>query len=231
MGIKLYDLAGAEPERRFSPYCWRIKFALAHKGLAVETVPWRFTDKDAIAFSGQERVPVLIDGGRVLFDSWTIATYLEETYPERPSLFGSAAAVPVTRFINAFSDTVVSGGLVRLIVTDVHAHLHEKDRAYFRESREKRFGMKLEAITADRDTRVRAFRESLEPLRVVLKSQPWLGGNAPRYADYIIMGHLMWARCISPFRLLSPADPVAEWRARMMGLFGGMAADAPGYAV
>ena len=55
----LYDLAGAEDDRRFSPYCWRSKMALAHKGLEVKTVPWRFTDKEAIRFSGQGRVPVL----------------------------------------------------------------------------------------------------------------------------------------------------------------------------
>ena len=58
MGLQLYDLAGAEPERRFSPYCWRIKLALMHKGLPFDTIPWRFTDKDVIAFSGQGRVPV-----------------------------------------------------------------------------------------------------------------------------------------------------------------------------
>ena len=56
MAIKLYDLAGAETDRRFSPYCWRARMALAHKGLEVETIPWRFTEKDAIAFSGQGRV-------------------------------------------------------------------------------------------------------------------------------------------------------------------------------
>src|SRR5436190_7008774 len=33
--ITLYDLAGAEAERRFSPFCWRTKMALAHKGLEV----------------------------------------------------------------------------------------------------------------------------------------------------------------------------------------------------
>src|SRR6266446_7829836 len=60
MAIKLYDLAGAETDRRFSPYCWRARMALAHKGLEVETIPWRFAEKDAIAFSGQGRVPVLI---------------------------------------------------------------------------------------------------------------------------------------------------------------------------
>ena len=39
MTIRLYDLAGAEAERRFSPFCWRARMALAHKGLDVETVP------------------------------------------------------------------------------------------------------------------------------------------------------------------------------------------------
>jgi hypothetical protein len=75
MSLQLYDLAGAEPERRFSPYCWRVKLALARKGLAVETIPWRFTDKGVIAFSGQGRVPVLVDGDRVVSDSWAIATH------------------------------------------------------------------------------------------------------------------------------------------------------------
>ncbi len=42
----LYDLAGADPGLRFSPYCWRIKLALAHKNLPYTTVAWRFTDKD-----------------------------------------------------------------------------------------------------------------------------------------------------------------------------------------
>jgi glutathione S-transferase len=31
MAIQLYDLAGAEDDRRFSPYCWRVKMALQHK--------------------------------------------------------------------------------------------------------------------------------------------------------------------------------------------------------
>ena len=54
--MKLYDLAGADDDLRFSPNCWRIKMALEHKGLAAETVPWRFVEKDIIAFSGQKTV-------------------------------------------------------------------------------------------------------------------------------------------------------------------------------
>ena len=78
MSVVLYDLAGANPDIRFSPYCWRTRFALAHKGVPVETVPWRFTDTDVIAFSGQAKVPVIRDDGKVVFDSWLIAEYLED---------------------------------------------------------------------------------------------------------------------------------------------------------
>lgn len=226
---QLYDLAGAQPERRFSPYCWRTKLALAHKGLAFDAIPWRFTDKDMIAFSGQGRVPVLVDGDRVVFDSWTIATYLEDTYPDRPSLFQGDGGRAAARFINAWADTVVNGALARLIVTDILAVLHDKDRAYFRETREKRFGASLEAVVADRDARVDAFRQRLEPLRAILAAQPYLGGEVPLYADYIVFGCFQWARCASPFQLLLNDDPVRTWCGRLLAAFDGLAQEAPGY--
>ena len=223
----LYDLAGADPQLRFSPYCWRAKLALAHKGLDVETVPWRFTDKDAIAFSGQGRVPVLVDGERTISDSWAIALYLEETYPERPSLFGAAAAISATRFINAWADTVLQGGMIRLVVSDIAGIVHEKDRAYFRDSREGRFGMPLEQVTAGREDRLKAFRDTLAPLRHTLSAQPYLGGDAPAYADYIVFGSCQWARCVSAFELLAPEDVVTAWRERMLDRFDGLARRAP----
>jgi len=231
MVMKLYDLAGADPERRFSPYCWRTKLALAHKGLAVETIPWRFTEKDAIAFSGQGRVPVLVDGERVVPDSWAIAIYLDETYPDRPSLLGGPAAIAASRFINSWADSVQNPALSRLVIADVFAHVHDKDQAYFRASREQRFGMPLESIGADRDREVVAFRQTLQPLRIVLGAQPYLAGDAPAYPDYIAFGGFQWARCISPFRLLEPDDPIAAWRSRLLDAFDGLARSAPGYPV
>ena len=229
MRIKLFDLAGAEPDRRFSPYCWRAKLALAHKGLGFETTPWRFTDTESIAMSGQGRVPVLLDGDKVVSDSWKIAEYLEDNYPHRPSLFGAVEARRLTRFINSWADTVVNGVLARLLLADIYAHLHEKDRRYFRESREKRFDMPLERVPADRDTRVVEFRQSLEPARTILTVQPYLAGVKPLYADYILFGCFMWARSISSFRLLTPDDHIYSWRERMLDGFGGLARKAPGY--
>jgi glutathione S-transferase len=231
MGLQLYDLAGAERERRFSPYCWRTKLALMHKGLSFDTIPWRFTDTDAIAFSGQGRVPVLLDGDRVVFDSWTIATYLEDAYADRPSLFRGAGGRAITRFVNAWTDSVLVGRILRLVVIDIFVHLHEKDRAYFRQTREKRLGATLEAISANRETDVLTFRKTLEPVRAVLTAQPYFGGEAPAYADYAVFGCFQWARCISPFPLLLKDDPVWAWRDRLLSACDGFARNALGYPV
>lgn len=69
---------------------WRIRLTLLYKKLPWEAIPWRFTEKDAIAFSGQGKVPVIIDGERIVTDSWAIAQYLEEIYPESPLAKGEA---------------------------------------------------------------------------------------------------------------------------------------------
>src|SRR6201988_732112 len=103
MGITLYDLAGAEEDRRFSPYCWRIKMALKHKGLDFETTPGRFTEKDALAPYKSATVPVLVDGDRGLGESWDIAVYLEEAYPSRPALFEGEASKVLSFFFSQWS--------------------------------------------------------------------------------------------------------------------------------
>ncbi len=226
MPITLYDLAGADPDLRFSPYCWRTRFALAHKGLAVETVPWRFTEKEKIAFSGQGRVPVIVDGGTTVADSWAIAEYLEQTYPARPSLFGGAAGRTHARFINAWADTILLPGIARLIVRDILDVLDPRDTDYFRRSREERFGMSLDEVVAGRNERVDAWRSTLSPVRTVLQHQPWLGGDAPDYADYILLGTLQWPRCVSRFALLNAGDPVFNWQQRGLALFDGVGAKA-----
>lgn len=229
MTIRMYDLAGADPTRRFSPFCWRARMALAHKQLTVDTIPWRFIEKASIAHSGQERVPVLEDGERVVADSWTIANYLEDAYPERPSLFGGPAARAAARYFNCWADTVQIPGIASFVVAGVVKHLDPRDVDYFRLTREKRFGMTLEEFCAHREKRVGGFRQSLEPLRQTLSAQPFLGGDAPQHFDYIVFGGFQWARSISPFALLGADDPIAAWRTRMLDAFDGLARKSPGY--
>lgn len=205
--------------------------ALKHKGLEFETVPWRFTEKAAIAFSGQGLVPVLVDGGRTVHDSWNIALYLEEAYPQRPGLFEGAQSRALTEFFQQWVIRAIHGATLKVIVLDLFARLHEKDKAYFRESREKRFGMTLEQYAGDPKAALAAFRGALEPVRPVLVQHPFVSGKGPGYADYLLFGPFQWARAMSPTRLLEPDDPVFAWRERLLGLWGGYARQAKGYPV
>ena len=119
--------------------------------------------------------------------------------------------------------------MVRFLVLDIFERIHEKDRDYFRQSREKRFGMPLEAVVAGREQRLPAFRNSLAPLRAALKTQPFFGGDAPLYADYALFGPFQWARCISPFALFEADDPLRAWLQRLLERFDGLAGKAPAY--
>jgi len=229
MTITMYDLAGAEADRRFRPCCWRSKMALAHKGLAVETVPWRFTEKDKLPQPNAGRVPVIIDGDRVVHDSTVIADYLEERYPDRPSLFGGAAGRALARFVQSWTETVLQTGLIRLVMLDIHRHCAQQDQAYFRHSREERFSATLENVVRDRQALLPAFRTSLDPLRRTVKRQDFRLGGSPAYADYLVFGAFQWARAISDLEVLAAGDPIGAWRGRMLDLFDGLARRAPAY--
>ena len=229
MPITMYDLAGAEADRRFSPFCWRARMALAHKGLAVETAPWRFIEKDKLPKPNDGRVPVIVDDGRVVHDSSTIADYLEDRYAGRPSLFGGETGRGLARFVQNWTDTVLQLGLIRLVLLDIYRHLDPENQAYFRQDREKRFGMTLEDFVGDRNARLPAFRASLDPLRRTVERQNFVSGKEPAYADYIVFGAFQWARAISDFEVLAADDPVRAWRGRMLDLFDGLARRAPAY--
>ena len=230
MALKLWDLAAAEDDRRFSPYCWRVKMALAHKGLEAETIPWRFTDTAAIAFSGQDKVPVLVDGDSEVHDSWAIAQYLEKKVPAQP-LFEGAQARSLAFVLKTWVESTLHGPILRTVILDLFNALHEKDREYFRESREKRFGKPLEEVGADPKMAAADLRTALLPVRQQLVQEPYVCGQDPGFADYILFGAFQWARAVSPQRLLEPDDPVYAWRERLLDLHGGLARNAKGYEV
>ncbi len=231
MTIQLYDLAGQDDDCRFSPHCWRIRMALAHKGLAVETLPWRFTEKDAIADSGQGQVPVLRDGNRVVHDSWQIAEYLDEAYGDRPQLFEGPQARAHAQMIRHWVQRSLHAAVIPVILPDLFEALHQKDKPYFRESREARFGMTLEAFAGDREEKLANLGKALAPLRDTVALQPYLGGAAPSFADFMVFGAFQWARAVCPVALVAADDPIYAWRARLLEAYDGLPAKAKGFPV
>jgi glutathione S-transferase len=228
MPLVMYERIGFEG-RRPSPFSWRIRYALAHKGVAVEYRPTRFADVAVIReLSGQHFVPIVVDGTTVVHDSWNIARYLEEKHPGKP-LFGDAAAVATTRFVNQWSDNVLNPIVRMLISADFIACLAPEDRAYFRSSREKAFGKTLEAASAERAHWLPQFEAACLPLERLLGEQKFVAGDEPRYADYILFSVFQWARLGSPYDLVKADSAIAAWRATMIGLHDGLGDLFPSY--
>jgi glutathione S-transferase len=228
MTLTLYELGGLE-DRRYSLFAWRSRMALADRGYAVEYKPVRVSDKAAIAFSKQDKVPILVDGDAVINDSWRIAQHLEAR-DGTDSLFGGETAQALTRFVNSWVDRTIVPRLVSLLMIDVLGIVDEADGKHLRAQIEKAFGKTLEELSSSRDKDIVAFRRLLDPARATLRAQPFLSGLKPSYADYILFSPFQWARMVSPFPVLEADDALAAWRERMLDLHGGLARAAPARA-
>lgn len=214
--ITLYDLAFAD-DRRPSPYCWRVKLALKHKGLTWRDEPCGFGDKQKIAFAQSSTYPVIHDGTAVVKDSWAIAQHLDHAYPGKP-LFPGDPAKAYARFVNGWADTTINPLFFPLVIGDLVERVRPQDKAYIVESRGQRLGTTDFAgiQKAAREKGPVALRAALEPVRRVLKDQPFLCGETPAYVDHILYGSFLWPMTISPdYPLLAEDDPVYAWRDRM----------------
>lgn len=225
--IKTYDIT-TQDGTRFSPHAWRTTMALAHKGLSTDCSKIGFIDIPGICDGGRKIVPTIEHGDTVLSDSWSIALYLEETFPEGPSLFGGEKGKAHAAFLNNWAAFSLHPLVIRVIILDIFNRLQDKDRDYFRTSREGRFGMSLEDFAAGGDEAQGKLKGVLMPLAKTLEAQPWMGGPVPSYADYIVFGAFQWVRTTSTFDLAAlGGEPVQKWLEATLALYDGLGRSEP----
>lgn len=223
--ITLWELQGKNG-RRYSLFSWRTRMALRHKGLAFETRPVCLSDKEAIAFSGGKTVPVIRDGETVVRDSWKIAEYLEDRYPDS-SLFGGRIGRGVSQTYCAWVDRELVPAMLPVIAADIHERVDQADDAYFRRSMEGVLKRTLEETRESREDALRRLGRVLEPMQAALKRQPYACGENPAYADYALFSVFQWARVMSPQEVLGPESPLCSWRERILDLYDGFARNVP----
>ncbi len=194
--IELWELKG-QNDCRYSTFAWRTKLALLHKGLPFKVHPVSVSDKAAIKFSGQGRVPIIRDGDHVVYDSWSIAVYLERTFPDGPSLFGGPVGENLSWFFNLWTDRELIPAIVPYLMLDVLDCVDATDAAHHREQMEAIFKKKLEDLYSERAKGIEQLRRKLSPVRKILESSEFLGGEAAAYPDYILFGVLQWSRVVS----------------------------------
>jgi glutathione S-transferase len=227
MAIKLYDLAGSDPEILFSPYCWRVRMSLLHKGLEFASIPWRFLEKETIAESGHKAVPVINDGGTWVGDSWGIVKYLDEKYPNQPTLLNGAEGEAHASLVQELCASLVFPAVIPVAIYPISQLLDEEDRAYFLKTREAALGNKLSDINADPDTGKANLEKALIPFNNMLKNTQFIGGNTPTYADSCLFGVLKWADVVSPYRPINDSSALGEWFVRLENMYDAHAANAP----
>jgi glutathione S-transferase len=219
--IELWELQGRN-DCRYSTFAWRTRLALHHKGLDFKIHPVAVSDKQAIAFSGQDKVPILRNGDRVVCDSWAIAVYLEAQFPAAPSLFGGPVGANLSQVFNGWVDRELLPQIVPYLMRDVLDCVEPVDATHLRTRMEGALKRPLEELSAERERNIVQLRRRLQPVRKVLEQTPFLGGDQPTYADYSLFGLFQWARVVSLTPLLEPGDALAAWLERTLDLYDGV---------
>ena len=224
MAITFYDLVDKDG-RRYSPYGWRVRMALAHKGLdATVELCWH-SDKEKLSFSGQHLVPVLRDGERAR------EQLLGHRLLSRRGLSGSpdadgwrAGARPSRKFLNSWMDRSSAGRWCgRSISTSCSHCTRGADALEFRRRREERNGATLEALHANRAKDFDEVNRAMLPLNELLRQQPFIAGPAPAYVDYIVFGTLQMPRRARHRAAVGRSRmAVIRWRDAMRKLFNGL---------
>lgn len=233
--------------RSFSPYCWRVKMALAHKALDYTTENCRFSElssKISEKLSLQDEMPPILvetDSNTKIPESMAIAAYLESQYPTNG--LGSLYTCPnSTQSLQESKETAErlnnhleehGGCIFDVIASDIGRLLDDADRQVFLQKRAKRLqGADLDEFTRNNrykpDARSK-IKELLDPFRTLLGNKPFLLGDGPTLSDYILFGHLQWSRAVSPYILFGEDDVLFAWRERMLSLFNDLGRNNPGY--
>jgi glutathione S-transferase len=131
-----------------SPYAWRVQLALEYKALRYELKVLSFADGDTrkpefVALNPRHRVPVVVDGDFVLYESNAIVEYLDEAYPATGA--------------SLFPGNAQSRALVRRLIMEVDNYVDEAvdpiiEQAFYKKPEERdleKFGAGRDAMIAE----------------------------------------------------------------------------------
>lgn len=219
--ITFYDLQLASG-CTISPFVWATKYAVKHKGFDLDIVPGGFTGIMDRTGGKTERLPAIQDDGKWVLDSWLIAEYLDETYPDRPRLIGSEGEKILTQTLENWLWKTAIGPWMTCFIKSYRDRSMPQDHEYVTESRERMFGNTMENIIIGREDRLPLVPPQLELLRTALRQQKWFGGDTPNYADYRLLAVFLFCASVADTPILTEDDPLRDWIDRGFDLYGGL---------
>jgi glutathione S-transferase len=212
--VVLFDLA-TRSDSRPSPFCWRAKLALAHKRLPFEARATLYSAIPTLGDGSFKTLPVIDDGGVWSGGSFNIAIDLESRYPDRPTLFPDDPRRSFAEFVESWVDLTLHPQIFPLVALKIWEQLPSSEQDYFRRTRERRLKMTLEDAYETGIGKIPAIQASLDPMRRILARRPFLAGESPAYADYIVYGAIKWYQLSSGNSLIDAGDAIAAWLERI----------------
>ncbi|KAF8119248.1 hypothetical protein EV363DRAFT_1387447 [Boletus edulis] len=208
--LVLYDILTKLPGNSCSPNPAKSRFVLSHKKLPFDTVFVEYCDiapkMKEIGASPNKRdgstvytLPVLSDPntGALITDSWAIAVYLDETYPEKP-VFPKGSRGLIRSFDSAVGALLgPSFGFTLLRSSQI---LNEHGQKFFINSREAFFGEKVDEWSPEgpkRDAHWEALEQKYYGSAKLWYEEiegEWVMGDTFSYADIIFAAHSFWLK-------------------------------------
>ena len=95
------------------PFCWKVRIFLHEAQTEIEEVFVEFGKKhpDVVSLNPNARVPVLIEGDLVIYESALIIEYLSDMFPQSALMHGSPLERANIRQLHSYSDNKVGKAL------------------------------------------------------------------------------------------------------------------------
>ena len=193
--MKLYQFQG-------SSFSEKIRRVLAYKGLEYEGINASSEEKreELVRISGRGMVPVLVDKGKVMLDSTTIAQYLEDNYPDKPIYPNQPGLRGLTLLVEDWADEVLNRPVKPLALS------HQKKRELSKEEREKF---------------IRELDSCLNTLDAIFSTQEWLVASRFTLADIAVSAQV-WRMSAFPEGQAVESHPhLVQWKKRVDEILGG----------
>jgi len=147
-------------------------------------------------------VPVIHDHstGRIISDSMRIARYLDETYPDKPTLFPYGVYAPIEMFSSYFYATAISPG-EELFSYETMNRVFPKSLEHMRTTRDHAFLARVAELARPnprRGTLFAAVKDGFSKVAMTLSANGgqshFLYGDTLSFADLMVVAHLLCLR-------------------------------------
>ncbi|KAA1475686.1 hypothetical protein DENSPDRAFT_842497 [Dentipellis sp. KUC8613] len=211
-----YDIPGnASPTKAWTPNPWKARLSLTMKGLPHRTVWVEYPDIEGVCKKlgaqptglreGQPlyTLPVLEDPntGAIISESFSIAEYLDATYPNTLQLIPKGTKALQIMFRDIFEEKVF-WKMLETQVLRIVAQLSPESAVFWREKVGKVLGKKPEDLLPDERAKEERWNQALQGLSVLDRwasqneSGPFIMGDVPSFADAVLTAHLIWLKTL-----------------------------------